>query len=232
MIQWYIPSKVYLEGTAMRCPQIELGTTKILQIAQWWATLGGCVEERGSNISTAKQMRKHPGFRPVQTRPFSQVRCSLWPDLHGSRCPDSMIPCLDSVSQLSWQWTQPAGHFSCITCMFVKLFTAASSPCVARLSWKTSGSNCILLVPICLPFLHVEPKRPLLQSCHCQMSCSFRLEAQDVTRDPPKERERETIWFSVSYLTGHARRQKRHSKPTAKSVRLHWHSSHLFNTDI
>lgn len=192
MIQWYIPSKVYLEGTAMRCPQIELGTTKILQDCAVVGRTRRMCWRKGIKHLYSKADAQAPWFSPcTDTWAFFPGPLQLV-TRHGSRCqrqwfdqncfcrtPDSMIPCLDSVSQLSWQWTQPAGHFSCITCMFVKLFAAASSPCVARLSWKTSGATVSFLCLFACLSCTLSPKghcySPVIARCHAALGLKHKM---------------------------------------------------------
>ncbi len=176
----------HLKSTTVLPPNRIRNYYKDTAYTQWWAALSRCVGERGSNIPTAKQMHTHHGFRPVQTHgPFSQVRCSLWPDLHGSRCqrqwfdqscfystPDSMSRfCMAVELTMNSCRSFFLHHLHLCEAVYGSI-----QPLCCSLELKNKWRNCVFLVPVCLPFLHAEPKRPLLQSCsHCQMSCSFRL---------------------------------------------------------
>ena len=180
MIQWYIPSQVYLEGTAMRCPQIELGTTNT-KILQDCAVVG-----RTRRMCWRKGIKHlYSKSRCTSTLVFALYRhVGLFPSVAAcdQTCMDRDVRFHDSVSrfcQLSWQWTQPAGHFSCITCMFVKLFTAAYSPCVARLSWKTSGATVSFLCLFACLSCTLSPKghcySPVIARCHAALGLKHKM---------------------------------------------------------
>ena len=52
-------------------------------------------------------------------------------------------------------------------------------PLCCSLELKNKWSNCILLVPICLPFLHVEPKghcySPVIARCHAALGLKHKM---------------------------------------------------------
>lgn len=227
----------------MRCPQIELGTTKILQDCAVVGHTRQMCWRKGIKHLYSKADAQAPWFSPCTDTwalfpgPLQLVTRLAWIEMSETVIWSKLFLqhswFHDSVSRfciaVELTMNSACRSFFLHHLHVCEAVCSSIQPLCCSLELKNKWSNCIFLVPVCLPFFHALPKRPLLQSCHCQMSCSFRLEAQDVTRDPSKERERERDHLVQCFIFyWECQKAERHSKPTAQSVRLH----HLFNTDI